>query len=127
MAYEEYGLQSDIDHMKDRMVKENYKFTIAPVGGRMKKEERIRRLIPLFEAGRILLPEVCWRTNWEQENEDLTRIFTNQEYLAFPVSHHDDMLDGLSRIFDLTTRKPENRISAQGPTRTNTSMRRLKR
>jgi len=127
VAYEEYGLQADVDHMKDRMDRENYKFNITPVGGKMKKEERIRRLIPLFENGRVLLPEVCWRTNCEKQNEDLTNIFINQEYLPFPVSHHDDMLDGLSRIVDLNTARPERKQHLVGPPKTNSNMRRLRR
>lgn len=31
---------------------------------------------------------------------DLTSVFLKSEYLAFPVSAHDDMLDCLSRIVD---------------------------
>ena len=126
VVYEEYGLQADIEHIKDRQDKENYQFRITKAGGRTKKEDRIRRLIPLFEAGRMLLPEVCWRTNYEGTNEDLTRIFVNQEYLAFPVAHHDDMLDALSRIFDLPTRQPQKRSSSPGPTHTKSAMRRLR-
>ena len=108
VAYEQYGLDADLDYFKEKMKKENYAFRITKVGGRMNKEERIRRLKPLFESNRILLPEVCFRTNCEGVNEDLTKIFINQEYLAFPVSHHDDLLDALARIFDIPTRPIEN-------------------
>ncbi len=100
VGYEEYGLQADIEHMKDRMGRENYRFPITALGGRLSKEDRIRRLVPLFEQGRILLPEHCMRRNHEGVSEDLTRIFIDEEYLAFPVGAHDDMLDGLSRIAD---------------------------
>ena len=100
VAYEEYGLQADIEHMQDRMNRENYRFTITPVGGKLKKEDRIKRLVPLFEQGRVLLPEHCMRQNHEGVSEDLTAIFIDEEYLPFPVGGHDDMLDGLSRIVD---------------------------
>ncbi|MEQ8195593.1 MAG: hypothetical protein RIB59_13995 [Rhodospirillales bacterium] len=100
VGYEEYGLQADIEHMKDRMNRENYKFSIKALGGRLKKEDRIRRLVPLFEQTRLLLPETCPRATREGVREDLTKIFVNEEYLAFPVGAHDDMLDGLSRITD---------------------------
>ena len=127
VGYEEYGLQSDIEHIKERMDKENYQFRITKTGGRTKKEDRIRRLIPLFESGRMLLPEVCWKTNCEGVNEDLTKIFINQEFLAFPVSHHDDMLDAMSRIVDLSTHRPQKRQSSPGPTTTKSAMKRLRR
>jgi len=126
VGYEEYGLQADIEHIQDRQNRENYKFHVIPLSGRVKKEDRIRRLIPLFEQGRVLLPEVCWRPNYEGENQDLTKIFINEEYLPFPVSHHDDMLDALSRIVDLDTRPPGIRTSKIGPSQTNTSMRRIR-
>jgi len=114
VGYEEYGMQGDIQHIQDRMKRENYRFTITPVGGRMSKPDRIRRLIPLFEQGRMLLPECCWRVNREKVNEDLTAVFVNQEYLPFPVSHHDDMLDSLSRLFDIKTARPQKR-QGKGP------------
>lgn len=100
VGYEEYGMQADIAHFEDRMVRENYKFTIKPLGGKVAKEDRIRSLIPDFEQQRILLPEHCMRTNYEGRSEDLTKIFLDDEYRAFPVSPHDDMLDCLARIKD---------------------------
>ena len=127
VGYEAYGLMSDIEHFKDRMKRENYRFHITEVAGKMKKEERIRRLIPLFEQGRVLLPESCWHKNAEGTNEDLTRVFVNQEFLPFPVSHHDDMLDALARIVDLRTDRPQRREAQGGPTQTQTAMRRLRR
>jgi len=128
VGYEEYGLQADIEHIKDRQNRENYNFHVIPLGGKIKKEDRIRRLVPLFEQNRILLPDVCWKRNYEGENEDLTKIFINEEYLPFPVSHHDDMLDALSRIVDpdLSLKAPGLRVSKVGPSKTNTSMKKLR-
>ncbi len=100
VGYEQYGMQADIEHIKDRQKRENYKFKIVPLGGQLAKVDRIRRLIPLFEQGNILLPDHHMRVTAEGVNEDLTRIFIDEEYLAFPVSVHDDMLDALSRICD---------------------------
>jgi phage terminase large subunit-like protein len=53
VGYEEYGLQADIEHHKYVMDKENYRFSITALGGTMAKEDRIKRLVPLFESGRI--------------------------------------------------------------------------
>ncbi len=108
VAYEEYGLQADIEHMQDRMERENYRFPITALGGRLNKEDRIKRLVPLFEQGRVLLPDHCMRRTLEGVSEDLTKIFIDEEYLPFPVGAHDDMLDGLSRMVDpdFTTKFP---------------------
>ena len=101
VGYEEYGLQADIEHMQDRMDRENYRFRITALGGKLGKEDRIRRMVPIFEQGRMLLPETCTRKNREGVTEDLTQVFIDEEYLPFPVGAHDDMMDGLARIFDL--------------------------
>ena len=100
VGYEKYGMQADIPHMKDRMGRENYRFSIVELGGRVPKNDRIRRLIPLFEQGRIYLPNSCFKTSYEGKTEDLVDIFLNQEYEAFPVSVHDDMLDCMARILE---------------------------
>lgn len=100
VGYEQYGLQADIEHIKDRQERENYRFKIEELGGRMAKEDRIRRLVPHFEQGRVYLPNSLIRRDWEGRAVDLVRTFLEEEYLAFPVLAHDDMLDSLSRICD---------------------------
>lgn len=100
VAYEEYGMQADIEHMQDRMARENYVFTITPVGGRLAKNDRIRRLVPWFEAKRILLPPKMDKRDYEGRLIDLVQVFINEEYTPFPVGQHDDMLDALSRLLD---------------------------
>jgi predicted phage terminase large subunit-like protein len=108
VAYEEYGLQADIEHMQSVMEAENYRFTISPVGGRLAKPDRIRRLVPWFEQGRILLHPKIAKTDYEGREIDLTKAFIEEEYKAFPVATHDDMLDALSRFLedDLPIRFP---------------------
>ena len=66
----------------------------------MAKNDRIRRLVPLFEQGRVYLPEDCYRITHDNKRVDLTREFIDDEYEYFPVSSHDDMLDCLARILD---------------------------
>lgn len=100
VGYEKYGIQSDIQHFEDRMKRENYRFNITPLGGNTKKEDRIRRMIPIYEQGRWYSPEVIYKTNKEGKKEDLIRIFVEQEYKGFPVSVHDDMLDSKARVLD---------------------------
>lgn len=109
VGYEKYGKDADIQHIEYVMEQKNYRFSITPLGGSTRKEDRIKRLIPLFEQGRIYLPETKPATNWEGRVVDLTEEFIEQEYIAFPVSQHDDMLDALARIEDpdFTTEFPD--------------------
>jgi len=100
VGYERYGMQADIAHIKDLQNRVNYRFKITELGGNLSKVDRVRKLIPLFEGHRIYLPISQNRTNIEGRTEDLTQAFINEEYLNFPVSLHDDMLDSLARITD---------------------------
>lgn len=98
VRYEQYGMQADIEHIKSRQEQENYRFAVIPVAGKTAKEDRIRRLVPWFEAGRIYLPHSLHRTNREGRTVDLVHDFIEDEYLQFPVAANDDMLDSLARI-----------------------------
>jgi phage terminase large subunit-like protein len=105
VAYEDYGLQADISYLNDRMARENYRFPIKEVGGRLSKPDRIARLVALFEQGRIQMPLTLHRTNTDGVEEDLLETFIEQEYGNYLVGgggcRHDDMLDALSRVFDV--------------------------
>lgn len=98
VRYERYGLMADIEHIKFVQAQQNYRFDIIEVGGQTSKPDRIKRLIPLFEQGRVYLPRTQHRTNYEGKVEDMVSVFLHEEYKAFPVSLHDDMLDALARI-----------------------------
>ena len=98
VRYEKYGLMADIEHMQQRMELENYRFRITEVAGQTSKEDRIKRLIPLFEAGRIWIPESLHISDWQKCVVDNVQSFVEEEFMAFPVGLHDDMLDALSRI-----------------------------
>lgn len=99
-AYEKYGMQSDIEHIQFMQKQENYRFPITEVGGPMPKNDRIRKLVPIFEQGRMILPYHHMFIDYEGRQRDFINEFINDEYLAFPVSSHDDMLDCLARILD---------------------------
>lgn len=105
VAYEDYGLQADISYLNDRMARENYRFLIKEVGGRLSKPDRIARLVALFEQGRIQMPLSLYRTNHDGVEEDLVKTFVEDEYGNYLVGgggcRHDDMLDALSRVFDV--------------------------
>ena len=100
VGYEKYGKDSDIAHFQDRMNRENYRFDIVALGGQTKKEDRIRKMIPICEQHRLYLPEVLFYDDYEGKKHELVKEFIEQEYLGFPVATHDDMLDCLARIRD---------------------------
>ncbi len=98
VRYEQYGLQADIEAVLQEQERQQYRFKVTPVGGGTMKEDRIRRLIPWFEFGRIYAPTVLPYTDTTGKAHDLMKIFWDQEYAAFPVGRHDDMLDSLARL-----------------------------
>ena len=105
VRHEKYGLLSDIEHYQARMENESYRFQITEVGGQTSKNDRIKRLIPLFEAGRIWLPRTKNVADWQKSVVDLVHEFVESEFYPFPGSLHDDMLDALARICE-----PEMRL-----------------
>lgn len=100
VGYESYGMQADVEYFEDRMRRETYYFDITDLGGRLAKVERIRRLIPIFEQHRFLLPKTLVRRDYEGREIDLVQAFINEEYKPFPVASHDDMFDTFSRVCD---------------------------
>ena len=99
-GYEKYGKDSDIEHIEDVMDRENYRFPITVLGGQTPKFDRIRKLIPLFEQSRFYIPSACYFKTAKGRIADFTKLFIDEEYGAFPVGVHDDMLDCLARIRD---------------------------
>jgi len=100
VGYEKYGMQSDIQHFQSEMNRNNYRFTITPLGGQLKKNDRIKRLQPIFQTGRFYLPETLIRVDTKGQQHDLVAEFMRDEYRQFPYMTHDDMLDCMSRICD---------------------------
>jgi len=119
VRYEKYGLMADIEHFEERMERENYRFRITEVGGITSKADRIKRLLPIFEQGRIYLPKSLHVTDYQKTMRDLVHDFIEDEYMAFPVGLHEDLLDALSRIAepDLTLiwPKQEKRVEEALP------------
>ena len=100
VGYEKYGANADVEYMREEMNRHSYHFPIIPLGGPTGKRDRIRRLVPGFENGNVLLPRQLIRENYEGKQIDLIEAFIEEEYVMFPVSEHDDMLDAMARIKD---------------------------
>jgi len=100
VVYEKYGLMSDTHWIRQEQDRQGYRFSLVEVGGQLKKEDRIRRLIPLFEQKRIYLPMNHIYVDNKGQSNEMIQTFIKEEYETFPFSKHDDMLDVLARILD---------------------------
>jgi len=132
VGYERYGLQSDLEHFELEMQRDKDSFDIAelawPREGPGSKYDRIQRLVPYFRNARFFLAQVTegetanqarmraegqpWRifaptrrADYEGKVYSLNKAFIT-EYLTFPFSVHDDLLDAASRIFDIDAAAP---------------------
>lgn len=103
---EKYGMQLDIDYLRQAMEYRNYRFSVTEVGGVSSKTDRIERLIPYFEDHKIYFPLFMKKKNYLGREVDLVTYFKDEEYLQFPVAQHDDMIDALSRLCDITMMFP---------------------
>ena len=77
----------------------------------MPKTDRIRRLIPFFESGRFFLPDSLYKTIYDKSTVNIIEELVESEMMGFPVSLHDDLLDAISRIFDLNMVWPKSVVS----------------
>jgi len=114
-AYERYGIQGDIDYIKLIQDRENYRFEIEEVAGTLSKDDRINRLIPLAAEARLWLPVDCHRTSSEGRLLDMTQVLVEEELLPWPVPLHDDLLDAISRLFDVDLPWPKGADVQEGP------------
>jgi predicted phage terminase large subunit-like protein len=101
VAYEEYGMQSDIEYIEEVQARQGYRFAITKVAGsHSSKAQRIQRLVPKMEEGRFYFPEFgIWRRLKDGRRVDLVQEFINDELKAYPLCKHEDCLDSLSRLF----------------------------
>lgn len=100
VGYEQYGLQADIEHIKYVQEEQLYQFEIIELGGQMAKNDRIKRLIPIFEDKRFYVPNGIIYKDHTGASVDLVKTFIEEEYTAFPVMAHDDQFDCMARILD---------------------------
>jgi predicted phage terminase large subunit-like protein len=101
-GYEKYSMQADIEHIEYVQEEENYRFSITPLGGNIPKNDRIKKLVPIFENQRFYIPNRLLFIDCEGRTRDFVREFLDDEYVEFPLSSHDDMFDDMARIVDPT-------------------------
>lgn len=100
VGYEQYGMMADIEAIKMEQNTQGYRFDITPLGGTLSKFDRIQRLMPLFEGGRVYLPVNIPQITRDAGGVDMVKVFVEQEFRPWPYSAHDDMLDSLARLMD---------------------------
>jgi phage terminase large subunit-like protein len=107
-GYEKYGKDADISYIKEIQGRENYRFDIEELGGKLSKVDRVNRLIPIASENRLYLPVTLPRTNYEGKTLDLVNVLIEEEMTPWPVPVHDDLLDAITRIFDIEMAWPKS-------------------
>lgn len=101
IGYEKYGMQADTHYITERKIFEGIPMPDPiPLAGNMRKPDRIKRLVPTFETGRMHLPEALEYVTLEGIKRDLVKDLVNEEYVQYPFPKHDDILDCMCRIHD---------------------------
>lgn len=101
VGYEQVGMQSDIDHIREVCQGITYNIPISELTPKLSKEVRIEKLIPIVEANRLWLPETMMRKRKaEAEHVDLMNYLVNTEIANYPAVIHDDALDALAWVLD---------------------------
>lgn len=104
--YESYGMQGDLDALKEHQDRSNYHFTIKMISeSGARKADRINRLSPWFENHKILMPGprlrstegICFYTNLAGKKVDLINELI-KVYTSYPTLGPWDQLDALSQF-----------------------------
>lgn len=127
VGVEKYGMQADMEYFEEKMLAQKDVFEITELNwvntGSQSKIDRIQRLQPDFQAKKFHLAVVSDGETANQrrirEQGQSFRIFSPvkrrdhegnlyslnksllDEFLTFPFSAHDDMLDSVSRLYDM--------------------------
>ena len=101
IGYEKYSMQADLGYIQQMKIETKQYFKdLTPLGGRVKKDDRIRSLISGFQRGEWYFPKEYWYADVEGKSRDLIKEFLQEEYVHFPNITYKDMLDCLARIND---------------------------
>lgn len=132
VGYERYGMQSDMEYFEEQMIRDKESFEIVelawPLEGGGSKNDRVQRLQPDFYARRFYLPlvssdETAGRRKMRESGQgfriyedtrrrdqdghmySLTQAFVD-EFVTFPFSVKKDLIDAVSRIYDMDAVPP---------------------
>jgi predicted phage terminase large subunit-like protein len=105
VGYEQYGAMADIEHIQSAMETQNYRFSITRIGGQLAKEDRIRRMLPDLETSKWWFP-ASLHAQTSTGSKDIINELIETEMLPFPVGRHDDLIDAISRVYDMPRQFP---------------------
>lgn len=101
VGYEEFGMQADIDHIKEIQETRQYRFPITSLGtNQLSKGDVIESIMPKVQRKELFLPHQLHVINSEGRAEDVIQTFLREEYDMYPVLKHDDGLNGLGLMND---------------------------
>jgi hypothetical protein len=127
VGYERYGMQSDLEYFEEKMLATKNAFEIVelawPREGPGSKYDRIQRLVPDFMNGRFFLAakvdgetaaqrkvreagqgfrifQPTRRRDQDNNIYSLNKQFI-ETFLLYPFVGHEDLLDAVSRIYDI--------------------------
>lgn len=113
IGYEQFGMQTDLEHFEGEMEREDYYFSVEelawPREGKKSKQYRIERLEPDFKSGRFKLPGVVSIDNTGHlEHVDIMKKSKVQEVLKagerWRVASPLTKLDQDDKIYDVMAR-----------------------
>ena len=96
------GRHGDLEVIKEKQQKEQFFFWVKETKSQTaSKTDRIeQRLVGAYYAGIVLLPQqLPFRSLYDGKVYDFVALLKN-EYLQFPFSEHDDILDCQSQMFE---------------------------
>lgn len=116
-GYEEFATQKDREYFNQKMEDERFYFKITPLkNNRGSKPERIGILSEYFSDGRIYLPRNIMRLTKNRGVVDLISEFINDEFMKYPMSQYDDMLDALAKVSEMNIIYPEGEAEKEEKT-----------
>ena len=127
VGYERYGMQADLEYFEEQMQRDKEAFEIIELNwvhdGAQAKDDRVQRLQPDFMAHKFYLAAVVQGETANQkritEQGQPFRVFRPvnrrdhegnvyslnkgflEEYLTYPFSSKKDLIDAVSRLFDM--------------------------
>jgi phage terminase large subunit-like protein len=131
-GYERYGMQADLEYMEEQMQRDREAFEIIELNwtsdGAQAKDDRVQRLQPDFISKRFYLAAVVQGETANQrrirEQGQPFRIFKPvmrrdhegnmyslnkgflEEFLTYPFSAKKDLIDAVSRVYDMAPVSP---------------------
>ena len=95
---EKFGKDSDDYYYNEKGMDEGVFLNLIPLHSQVPKKDRIKRLMPIFQTGRFILPKYQLYTDYTGQERELVQDFINDECKTFPFCVHDDILDNWAMI-----------------------------